>query len=89
MEQPSARHQAVLATFLGFKKTLYRYTEGCTTPPHIQSVPRYDIAHDQFYQAFPTLGLQTTNSGVRRPGYETDHEVVTAATKQESVVPLH
>ena len=88
MEQPSARHQAILATFVGFKKPLYSYTEGCVTPP-LQSISGYIIAHDQFYQAFPILVLQTTNSWVRRPGYETNHEVVTAATKQESVVPLY
>jgi len=29
---------------------------------------RYVIAHDQFYQAFPTLVLQATNAGVRGLG---------------------
>ena len=71
------------------KNTLYRYTEGCATPPHVQSISRYVIAHDQFCQAFPTLVLQTTNSGVRRPGYETNHEVVTAVPEPESVAPLY
>ena len=32
--------------------------------------PRYVTAHDQFYQAFPHISMEVTNTGVRRPGYE-------------------
>jgi len=42
----------------------------CATPPHIHPTPRYIIACDQIYQAFPVLVLQVTNAGVRRPGYK-------------------
>ena len=53
VEQLSARHQIVLATFLEFRKPLYRE---CATPPHIQPMSRYITACDQFYQAFPQVG---------------------------------
>jgi len=46
------------------------YLQECATPPQVYPMTRYVIARDQFYQASPTLVLQATNAGVRRPVYE-------------------
>ena len=51
------------------------WMQKATLQPYRRNVPllhtsRYVIARDQFYQAFPTLVLQATNAGVRRPGHE-------------------
>ena len=74
VERLSARHQAVLATFLGFKKPLYSCTEGMY---HSSTRPGTSYHVTQFYQAFPraeALVLQATNAGARRSGYEAKHE---------------
>jgi len=55
VERLSAWHQTVLATFLGFRKPLYSYTEGmCHSSTHpglslhvTQAFPRVNIASDK------------------------------------------
>jgi len=67
-ERLSARHQTVLATFLGFKKPLYSCTEGMC---HSSTRPSTSYHAIQFYQAFPRVSTASdTNAGARRPGYE-------------------
>ena len=43
------------------------------TPPHVHQTSRYITARDQFYQAFPVLVLQATNTGVKRWMLEQSH----------------
>ena len=45
---------------------LYRRNGMC----HSSTCPGTSFHMTQFYQAFPTLVLQATDAGVRRPGYE-------------------
>jgi len=42
---------------------------------HSSTRPSTSYHVTQFYQAFPALVLQGTNTGVRRPGYEATHVV--------------
>ena len=74
---PSAWHQAVLATFLGFRKLLHSCTEGichsstCSPNMHVIS----------FTIPVPALVLQAINTGVKSPGYE-------AAIILRRIIPL-
>jgi len=68
VERLSARHQAVLATFLGFRKPLYSCTEEMC---HSFPPSKYVIHRDSVLPGLPPLFvLQVTNAGARRPGYE-------------------
>ena len=72
----STQHQAVLVTFVGFRKPLYSCIEGTC---HFSTCPLtfwYVTARDQFYQSFPALVLQATNAEVRRPGYNATQELL-------------
>ena len=57
---------------------------GMCHPPHVHPTSRYVIAHYQSYQAFPTLVLQATNAGARRPGYE-----ATVMIQMASLIPRY
>ena len=70
----SAGYQAVLATFLGSESHFTAVRKECATPPHVHPTPRYVTAHDQFS---PTLVLQVTNTGVRRPGCKANEKFCT------------
>jgi len=52
VERLSARHQTVLATFLGFRKLLYSCTEGMC---HSFIRPGMSYHVTQFYQALPRV----------------------------------
>jgi len=72
MKQLSARHQAVLATFLGFRKPLYSCTavqKEFATPPRIHPMSRTlgtSLLMIRFTRPSSTSALQATNAGVRR-----------------------
>ena len=67
IEWLSAQHQTVLVTFLGFRKPLYSRTEGMC---HSSTCPGTSLDVISFTRPSPTLVLQVTNAGVRRPGYK-------------------
>jgi len=52
VERPSALHQTVLVTFLGFRNSLYSCTEGMC---HSSTRPGTSYHMTQFYQAFPRV----------------------------------
>jgi len=62
-----ARHQTVLAMFLGFRKPLYSCTEGMC---YSSTRPCTSYHVTQFTRPSPALVLQATNTGARRPEYE-------------------
>ena len=62
----SGQHQAVSATFLGFRK-LTCIERMC----HSSTRAGWSLHMTTFTRpSFPMLVLQATNTGVRRPGYE-------------------
>jgi len=67
VEWLSAQHQTVLVTFLGFRKPLYSCTEWMC---HSSTRPWTSLHVISFTRPSPTLVLQATNAGVRRPGYQ-------------------
>ena len=67
LEWLSAQHQSVLVTFLGFRKPLCSCTEGMC---HSSTCPGTSLHVTHFTRPSPTLVLQVTNAGVRRPGYK-------------------
>jgi len=52
VEQLSTRHQTVLVTFLGFRKSPYSCIEGMR---HSSTCPGTSLHTTQFYQAFPRV----------------------------------
>ena len=58
VEWLSARHQIVLTMFLGFRSRFRAVQKECATSPHIHPMSN-DIAHDQFYLAFPCTSIAT------------------------------
>ena len=69
----SARHQTVLAMFLGFRKPLYSCTEGMC---HSSTPLGTSLNMISFTRCSLVLVLQATNAGVRRTGYEASLELV-------------
>jgi len=65
----NVEHSVVLRSVFAISSALayLRFLQECTTPPHVQ------VRHTvwlSFTRPSPTLVLQATNAGARRPGYE-------------------
>jgi len=71
---------SLLATFLGFRKPLYSCTEAMCHSSH----PSTSLLVISFTRPSPTLVLQVTNTGARRPGYKAKWALVSVLLAQSA-----